>query len=212
MIDIIIVDDDIEAAKALKRNINGEDGVHVTGIFDNGIEAVEHCITQAPDIVLMDVQMPGMDGIEACRLIKLKIPTVKVLILTFYQIKENEISAVKYGCDGYVYKGHKSEDIISIIKSTYNGFSTFENTVRNTIHSEISSSSSKHSTTTELSKLTEREADIVRLITAGRRDAEIAKELFISEGHVRNQLMMIREKLGVRNSKELAQWGAKAGL
>jgi DNA-binding NarL/FixJ family response regulator len=212
MIKVMVVDDDIDAARALKRNIDGQDGISVIEILDNGVEAVDRCQELKPDIILMDAKMPVLSGIDACRKIKQANSDVKVLILTFYQVKENEINAVRYGCDGYIYKGHKSEDLIAIIKSTYGGFTTFENGVRKTINDQMAATVSNEVYKKELNELSEREVEIVRLITAGKKDTEIARELFVSEGYIRNQLVVIREKLGLRNSKELAVWGAKAGL
>ncbi len=212
MIKVLIVDDDLDSAKALKRNIDGQEDIKVVEILDNGIEAVERCLEIKPDLILMDVKMPEMDGIEACRLIKAKDAKIKVLILTFYQVKDNEVTAIKNGCDGYLYKGHKSEDIITIIKSTLSGFATYESGVKDTIHDQINYKIQNEAVSAEMNKLTDREIDIVCLITAGKKDSEISRELFISEGYIRNQLIVIREKLGLRNSKELAVWGAKAGL
>ncbi len=212
MILVIIVDDDIEAARALKRNIDGKEGIVVTGLFNSGMEAVDSCLKIKPDIVLLDIKMPGMDGIEVCGLIKRTDPNIKILILTFYQIKDNEIAAIKSGCDGYLYKGHTSNELISIIKSTSMGFSTYENGVRETIHDQLSDKREIRTTNADIEKLSEKQREIIRWITAGKKDAEIAKELFVSEGHLRNQLVSIRELLGLRNCKELAVWGARAGL
>jgi len=212
MIKVMIVDDDIESAKALKRNIDGQDGISVIAVINSGAEAIERCKEINPDIVLMDAKMPEISGIEACRQIKESNPDVKVMILTFYQVKENELNALKYGCDGYIYKGHTSEELTAIIKSTYAGFSTFESKVKNTLHEHMTADRPNDIDAVGLAKLTEREIDIVRLITAGKKDAEISKELSVSEGYIRNQLVDIRDKLGLRNSKELAVWGAKAGL
>lgn len=212
MIRIIIVDDDIESAKALKRVIDGKEGVVVEGMFENGEEAVDNCLKTKPDLVLLDVQMPGMDGIEVCRRVKQGDPCIKILILTFYQIKENEIAAIQSGCDGYLYKGHSGDEMLAIIKSTMNGLTTYDNGVRKTIHDQMMDKKEMQAISDGLEKLSERQKAIISLITAGKRNSEIAKELFIDEGYLRNQLVHIRTALGLRNSKELAVWGARAGL
>lgn len=212
MIQVMIVDDDIEAARALKRNIDGKESIVVTGLFDNGMEAVDSCLEIKPDLVILDIQMPGMDGIEVCRRIKQIDPNIKILILTFYRIRDNEISAIKSGCDGYLYKGHNSEELIAVIKSTLVGLSTYENRVRETIHDQMSDKAEIRTANAGLEKLSKKQKDIISLITAGKKDAEIAGELYIDEGYLRNQLVTIRGILGLRNSKELAAWGARAGL
>ena len=212
MIRVIIVDDDIEAARALKRNIDGKEGIVVTGLFDNGLEAIDSCLVMKPDLVILDIQMPGMDGIEVCRRIKRTDPNIKILILTFYRIRDNEIAAIKSGCDGYLYKGHTGEELIAVIRSTMMGLSTYENRVRETIHDQMSDKTEIHTANDELEKLSEKQKEIISLITAGKKDAEIAGQLYIDEGYLRNQLVNIRGILGLRNSKELAAWGARAGL
>jgi len=212
MIRTIIVDDDIESAKALRRIIDDKEEILVTGLFDSALEAVENCLAIKPDLVIMDIQMPGMDGIEACRRIKTIDQGIKVLMLTFYQIKENEIEAVKNGCDGYLYKGHTGEEMVGIIKSTMMGLSTYDHGVKDTIHSQLTGNIDFRAAAADLEKLTEKQKEIIRLLTAGKKDSEIAEALYMSDGYLRNQLMIIRTALGLRNSKELAVWGARAGL
>lgn len=216
MIRVIIVDDDIDAASALKRNIDGQEGINVVGIFCNGMLAVTNSLELNPDIILMDVRMPIMDGIEASRLIKQKKPYIKILILTLFSEKENILRVIKTNCDGFLFKGHKSDEIIAIIKSTCRGLNTFENEVQTVFLDHFSSFINNNNfediDIKGLELITEREQDIVRLITAGKKDSEIAAELFISEGYLRNKLVEIRDKLGLRNSKELAVWGARMGL
>ncbi|HOU09434.1 MAG TPA: response regulator transcription factor [Clostridiales bacterium] len=212
MINVIIVDDDIESARALRRVIDGREGIVVTDLFYSALEAVGHCLAQKPDLVILDINMPEMDGLEACRRIKFIDPAIKVLMLTFYQIKENEIEAVKCDCDGYLYKGHTGEEMTGIIKSTMMGFSTFDHGVKDTIHSRLTADAEIRVAPADIEKLTDKQKEIIRMLTAGKKDSEIARDLFMSEGYLRNQLMAIRTMLGLRTSKELAVWGARAGL
>lgn len=212
MIQVIIVDDDIESARALRRIIDGKEEIVVTDLFDSALEAVDHCLVKKPDLVILDIKMPEMDGLEACRRIKFIDPGIKVLMLTFYQIKENEIEAVKCDCDGYLFKGHTGEEMTAIIKSTMMGFSTYDHGVKDTIHGQLTANHDIRVSAADLEKLTDKQKEIIRMLTAGKRDSEIARVLFISEGYLRNQLMTIRTTLGLSNSKELAVWGARAGL
>lgn len=216
MISVVIVDDDKDAALALKRNIDGMDDIKVVGIYHNGREAATLCFDKNPEVILMDVKMPVMDGIEASKLIKKRNPKIKILILTLFSEKESMINAIKANCDGFLFKGHRSEEILSVIKNTFQGLHTFENDVQSVFHEHIFNSNYNRSINEvdlkALNLLTKREEDIVRLITDGKKDSEIAGKLFISEGYLRNILVELREKLGLRNSKELAVWGAKMGL
>jgi DNA-binding NarL/FixJ family response regulator len=209
MIKTVIVDDDQEAAEALKRNIHMKDGIEVIDIYTDGRVAVECCSKKHPDIILMDVRMPVMDGIEASRLLKQKAPEIKILILTLFSEKESMIKAIENNCDGFLFKGHKAKEIISIIKNTINGLNTFERQVQAVFHEQNIFSSNKSISGADLrllNLLTDREKEIIGLITEGKKDAEIASILFISEGYLRNKLVEIREKVGVHNSKELAAW------
>ena len=216
MIQVIIADDDRDAADALKRNIEGQDDIRVVAICENGKEAVDRCIELCPDIVLMDVRMPVMDGIEASRLIKQENEKIKILIMTLFAEKDHVIKAFQNFCDGYIYKGHKSEEIITIIRNTCNGLNTYdreaEKIIREHISGQYKQNGQNSGDISDIKKLTAREIDIARLITAGRKNSEISSELFLSEGHVRNTLAEIFLKVEVRNSKELAVWGAKRGL
>ncbi len=212
MIRVMLVDDDKDSAEALRKNIDGQGGIQVAAVLDSGEQAVARCLEINPDVVILDAKMPGISGIEACRRIKMTAPHIKVLILTFYQEKQNETNAIKYGCDGYLYKGHKSEALISVIRQAKSGFKIFDSGVRDTIQSQMTTNASNDVVAEQLKLLTDREIDIVRLITSGKKDNEISKELCVSEGYIRNQLVVIREKLSLRNSKELAVWGARAGL
>ncbi len=216
MIRVIIADDDRDAALALKRNIEMQDDIRIVEICENGRAAVDRCLELRPDIVLMDVRMPVMDGVEAGRLIKQSSDSIKILIMTLFTDKDNVIKAFPNCCDGYIFKGHRSEEIISIIRNTCNGMNTYDKEAQNIISEHMSEQHEKQGQNrgdiSDLKKLTEREIDIARLITAGRKNSEIASELFLSEGYVRNTLAEIFRKVKVRNSKELAVWGAKRGL
>jgi len=214
MIRTIIVDDDIDAAMALKRNIDGSEGIKVVGLFHTGKDVVDGFSILHPHVILMDIRMPGMDGIEASKLIKKKDKLVKILILTLFTEKLDIIKAININCDGYINKGHKSEELITFINNVHKGMNTFESKVQDIFRDYVFGNESSENNTdiNSLSLLKKRELDIISLLTKGKTNSEIAAELFISEGYVRNQLLEIRDKLGLRNSKEMAVWGAKMGL
>ena len=212
MIKVLIVDDDNEVAIALKRNIDGRNVIKVVGIASNGQQALELCYDLHPDVILMDIRMPVMDGITASKLIKDKHPSIKIVMLTLYKDEDQIVHSVRGECDGYLFKGNRSEKIIGVIVNVFNGFNTFENSVQSIIRDKMKTDLDDRIYNTELNILTKREIDIVRLVTAGKNNIEIAKQLHLSEGYIRNQLVVIREKLNLRNSLELVAWGAKLGL
>lgn len=209
MIRILVADDELEAADALKRNIDGRDGIQIVGLASNGREAIQQCGLHHPDIILMDIHMPVMDGIEASRQIKTQYPNVKIVILTMFREKENVFGALKAHCVGYVYKGHKSDELIAILQNIRMGFSVYENGVSEVLRENVGNTVVDRSL---LQKLSDREIEIIRLVTAGKKDIEIAGILFLDSGYVRNCLLGIREKLGVRTTKDLAVLGARMGL
>jgi len=209
MIKVLITDDDSDAADALKRNIDGRDGIVIVGIAKNGKIALDMCSTEKPDIILMDIRMPVMDGIEASQRIKSQFPSIKIVILTLFREEENIVNALKADCVGYIYKGHLSEDIILILKNINLGMSVFENKANEMLKDRVNVGFSDRS---ELKKLTDREIEIVTLVTSGKKDNEIAAFLFLDSGYVRNCLQNIRSKLNFRTTKELAVWGARMGL
>ncbi len=209
MMRILVADDELEAADALKRNINGRDGIQIVGLASNGREAIQQCGLHHPDIILMDIHMPVMDGIEASRQIKTQYPNVKIVILTMFREKENVFGALKAHCAGYVYKGHKSDELVAILQNIRMGFSVYENGVSEVLRENVGNNGVDRSL---LQKLSDREIEIIRLVTAGKKDIEIAGILFLDSGYVRNCLLGIREKLGVRTTKDLAVLGARMGL
>ena len=212
MIRVLIVDDDNEVAIALKRNIDGRNSISVVGIASNGKQAVDLCKSLHPDVVLMDIRMPVMDGITASKLIKEKHPSIKIIMLTLFKDEDQIKHSVRGECDGYLFKGNRSEKIIGVIVNVFNGFSTFERGVQTVIRDQMKDDLDERIENGELNSLNEREIEIVRLMTAGKNNIEIAKQLHLSEGYIRNQLVVIREKLNLRNSLELVAWGAKLGL
>lgn len=212
MIKTLIVDDDHEVAMALKRNIDGQNTICVVGIASNGQEAISKCKQLHPDVVLMDIRMPIMDGITASKLIKEQYSSIKIIMLTLFKDEDQVVHAVQDECDGYLFKGNKSEKIIGVIKNVYNGFNTFESGAQKIIRNHMKSDIDTRINDSELCKLSKREVEIVRLMTSGKNNIEIAKHLHLSEGYIRNQLVIIREKLNLRNSLELVAWGAKLGL
>lgn len=212
MIRVLIVDDDNEVAIALKRNIDGRNMISVIGIASNGKQAVDLCGQLHPDIVLMDIRMPVMDGITASKLIKEKHPLIKIIMLTLFKDEDQIFHSVRGECDGYLFKGNRSEKIIGVIVNVYNGFSTFERGAQTIIRDQMKDELDDRIKSAKLNMLTKREIEIVRLMTAGKNNIEIAKQLHFSEGYIRNQLVVIREKLNLRNSLELVAWGGKIRL
>jgi DNA-binding NarL/FixJ family response regulator len=191
---LLIVDDDKLIQKSLSLTLSREDDIEVIGCACDGGEAVKICGETPPDVVLMDIRMPSVDGIAATRLIKQRFPTVRIMMLTTFDDKPNIQQALAAGADGYLIKTDKIADIAGKLRIMTDGTGVLDSDVL------------KKLTATEnpaLETLTPRERDIARLVAQGLTNKEIANQLFLSEGTVRNNLAIVMEKLGVANRTQL---------
>lgn len=209
---IIMIDDDLEGALALRQLLEKKDPICDIVVYDNHIDIERVIKDNVPDLVLMDIQMPDINGIDLCQRIKSLDPNVKVLMFTSFKIKQNIRASINAGCDGLIYKQHASDELVQIIKLVTRGMFVFDENLASILKDGVNEESNDAFGNEEKMKLTERELSIVQFITLGKTNAEISKELYLSEGYIRNQLVEIRNKLNLRNSKELAAWGAKIGL
>lgn len=192
---IIIVDDDPLICKSLALMLSKEKDMEVVGTANNGEEAMLLCEQNNAEILLMDIQMPAMDGIQATRLIKKMNNQIRIMMLTTFQDKHNIQMALKAGADGYLLKTDKIADIADKLRMLIEGTAILDSEVLKTLTSvELS--------TTE--RLTPREQDIFKLVAQGLTNKEIAAQLFLSEGTVRNVLSIIMEKLNVKNRTQLS--------
>jgi len=191
---LLLVDDDPLILKSLELSLSREEDIEVIGCALDGAEALNICKEKEPDIALMDIRMPNVDGIAATRLIKEKYPNIRIMILTTFADKPNIQQALASGADGYLIKTDKIADIASKLRMMMGGTGVLDADVL------------KKLTTNEnevLKQLTQREYDITRLIAQGLTNKEIATHLFLSEGTVRNNIVVVMEKLGVSNRTQL---------
>jgi DNA-binding NarL/FixJ family response regulator len=191
---LMIVDDDPLIVKSLSISFSREDDIEIIGCATDGAEALKICAEHSPDIILMDIRMPGVDGIAATRLIKQRYPQVRVMMLTTFDDKPNIQQALSAGADGYLIKTDKIADIAGKLRIMMDGTGVLGADVL------------KKLTMTEnpaLDSLTQRERDIARLVAQGLTKKEIATQLFLSEGTVRNNIVIIMEKLNITNRTQL---------
>ncbi|HEX3044475.1 MAG TPA: response regulator transcription factor, partial [Bacillota bacterium] len=186
MIKIVIVDDQVILREGLKYIIESDSELCVVGCGGNGREALALCDQYQPDLVLMDIIMPEVDGVEGTKLIKAKYQQkIKVVILTTFNEEQYFIKAMANGADGYVLKDIKPEDLFRTIKSTVAGFSIIEENSLSNMLKQISANrepSPPPKTAPSRIELTEREKSVLRLIVDGKDNKEIAAELFLTEG------------------------------
>lgn len=197
---VIIIDDDKFVTSALKAILEASGDVTVPATGTDGSEAIELYEKYNPDILLTDIQMKGLSGLEATEAIIKKYPDARILLLTTFLDDEYIIQALKLGAKGYLLK-QDYESILPALEAVYSGQSVLGTEIISKIPGLISSTSKFDYT---LYDINEREINIIELIADGLSNKEIAAKLFLSEGTVRNYLSQILEKLGLHNRTQLA--------
>ncbi len=198
---IVIADDDKLVCQALKTILESDGEIHVPAIGNTADEAVELYKEYKPDIILMDIRMGEKTGIDAGWRIVAENPDARILFLTTFADNEYIIEALKLGAQGYLLK-QNFESIIPSVKAVYSG----QNVYGEEIVAKLSPVSGEEQKKNLLEKydLTDRERDIIQKVADGLSNREIAEELFLGEGTVRNYLSIILEKLNLRDRTQLA--------
>jgi len=191
---LLIVDDDALIRKSLEISLSRQEGIEVVGTAEDGTQAVEMCDKTTLDAVLMDIRMPNMDGIAATKIIKNRHPQVRIMMLTTFDDRPNIQQALSAGADGYLLKTDKISGISRALFTMMEGTSVLDTDVLRKLAPKPNP---------RLETLTPREHDVARLVAQGLANKEIAEQLFLSEGTVRNNVMVIMEKLEVSNRTQL---------
>ncbi|MBU5437807.1 response regulator transcription factor [Tissierella sp. MSJ-40] len=202
MIKVLIVDDQSLIREGLTMMLNLYDNVFIIGEAANGEDAIKILDTQEVDVILMDIRMPIMDGVEATRIIKEKYPKVKVLILTTFNEDEYIFEGLKNGADGYLLKDIGSEELVKGIQTVYEGNVLLQPEVAKKMVGAMGRK--KHDNKNIFKELTKREYEIALLVGQGKSNKEIGQTLFITEGTVKNHLTKILDKLKLRDRTQLA--------
>ena len=198
---IVVVDDDKIVAMSLKTILEATGDITVTAIGSSGSEAVELYRSHKPDVLLMDIRMEGMTGLEAGEIILREDSSAKILYLTTFSDDEYIVRALNIGAKGYILK-QDSEGIAPALHAVMNGQSVFGDGIVCRIPELIQTQ--KKGFDRDKYNISEKEMDIIRLVAQGLSNKEIASELFLSEGTVRNYLSLILEKLELRDRTQLA--------
>ena len=205
MINIILIDDQSIIREGLKMILSLDDEINILAEGENGRDAIKLTNELNPDVILMDIRMPIMNGVDATLEIKSQFPNSKILILTTFNDNDYIFDSLKNGASGYLLKDASPDEIIDAVKTIYKG--------NLLIHSDVASKLSellaapipkKIQVDFDLSILTEREKDVALLISKGLSNKDISKTLFLSEGTIKNYVTKILDKLEVDNRTELA--------
>ncbi len=208
---VLVCDDQAIIRDGLAMLLALEKDVQVVGRAQDGVEALELVAREQPDLVLMDLKMPGKNGIEATREIRARYPQVKVLVLTTYDDDEWLFDAIRAGAAGYVLKDTPREDLIEAVKGTVAGRSYVDPNVAGKLLGRVAERQVQPaSLITE--KVTQRELDVLRLLARGLSNADIADQLALSEGTVRNHISAILAKLDVPDRTQAAIIAIRHGL
>lgn len=210
---VLVVEDEPLLRSSLVHLLNAESDIEVVGAAQNGKQAVSDAIELKPDVILMDLEMPVMNGIEATRQIKDKLPDAILVVLTVSSDENSLFSAIKAGAISYVVKDANIERILEVIRSASRGEGYIHPPLVPQVLGEFSRLSTKAQSDRELFKeLTRREVEVLELIGQGCRNREIGSRLFISERTVKNHVTNILAKLHVNDRTEAALIAAKHGL
>lgn len=216
MIRVLIVDDQELIRQSLKIVLNVSAGIEVVDTAASGAEALKSVAALRPDVVLMDIRMPEMDGVEATRLIKERYPQTKVIVLTTFDDDEYVFGALKNGASGYLLKGSGISELAEAINIAYSGGALINPNIASKVISQFSNLA-KHSTRVQVDEgaaqdISKSERQIIRTVGCGMSNKEIAQELCLSEGTVRNAISSILFKLDLRDRTQLAIWAVQSGV
>ncbi len=207
MIRVVIADDVQILRTGLKAVLSQDTGIEVVGEAGNGRDVYEMCVRMKPDVVLMDMRMPDFDGGYGTRKIKENLKGIKVLVLTTFDDRETVDKAVASGADGYILKEMDSDAIINSIKAVAGGINVFCENIFQSIRKEVAVPQEAGNF-----DITERERDFLRLICDGCDNREIASQLFLAEGTVRNGISRLLEKLKLKDRTQLAVFAIKNNI
>ncbi|TVX86780.1 hybrid sensor histidine kinase/response regulator transcription factor [Paenibacillus agilis] len=214
---LLLVDDQPIITESLQRILEQQPDLKVIGTAENGRQALERCVTALPDIVLMDVRMPEMDGIEALREMKQRWPQMKVVLLTTFEDVSQAVKSIELGAEGYMLKSIHPRDLIEAIKLIHNGGTWIDQNITVQVFEEMKRQreqlgNQNYSPENNPYGITKRELEILQHLSNGLRYKSIAAKLFLSEGTIRNYCSTLYSKLGVSNREDAIEKARTEGL
>ena len=208
---IILVDDHEVVRLGLKALIERQPSMEVVAEAATAAEAVAKALAFKPDVLVMDIRLTGASGIDACREITTALPEVKVIMLTSYAEDEMLFAAIRAGAAGYVLKQAGGQDVIRALEAVAQGHSLLDPALTERVFAEVRRAA-RAQEVSAFSPLTEQERRVLVLVADGKTNREIAQELHLGEGTVRNYVSNILGKLGVSNRAEAAAYATKHNL
>lgn len=215
MIKILIADDQNLIRQSLAIVLNSYEDFQVTDAVENGKEVIRAVRREKPDVILMDIRMPEMDGVQCTKILKENQPDIKIIILTTFDDDEYVFSALKYGASGYLLKGISMDELKDAIYKVYKGNAMINPDIASKVlkfFSQMAQNSFAITVEDDLAAdISNSEWRVIKQIGRGLSNKEIAAKLCLSEGSVRNYLSSILRKLGLRDRTQLAIWAVQTG-
>jgi DNA-binding NarL/FixJ family response regulator len=216
MIKVLIADDQELIRQSLQIVLNTKEDMQVTDTVANGQEVIRSIRKEKPDVILMDIRMPKMDGVQCTKIIKEHYSEIKIIILTTFDDDEFVYNALKYGASGYLLKGVSMDELAEAIRTVYSGRAMINPDIATKVVKLFSQmAKADYSIPVEErneAELTRTEWKVIEQVEFGASNKEIAEKLNLSEGTVRNYLSAVLNKLGLRDRTQLAIWAVQTGV
>ena len=215
MIKVLIADDQELIRQSLSIILGLKEEISVVGGVGDGTEVLEFIAIEKPDIILMDIRMPTMDGVECTKIVKEKYPEIKIIVLTTFDDDKYVFSALKYGASGYLLKGISVDELEKAIHVVYSGGAMINPEIASKVvelFSEMAQQNYDVMIEAEnVEKINDMEWDIIKDVGHGMSNKEIADHIGLTEGTVRNYISTILKKIGLRDRTQLAIWEVQSG-
>lgn len=212
---VLVVDDQRLLRDGIASLLEIQEGINVVGTAASGEEALESALALCPDVILMDVRMPGMDGVAATQRILRQLPTCHILMLTTFDDDEYVREALRVGASGYLLKDIPASDLARSVHAAHKGIYQLDPAIAAKVVSAISRAAPGVPVEEDISRhldVTAREIEVLRLIAQGATNREIATQLVISEGTVKNHISNLLSRLGLRDRTQAAIYAREHGL
>lgn len=209
---VVLADDHVMFRKGVQATLSAAPGITVVAEANDGKEAVDLAVRYRPDLVLMDINMPHMNGVQATRLIKQQVPDTRIVILTVSDVDRDLFEAIKAGADGYLLKNLGPDELVAAVRAAAAGEAPVSPLMAAKVLKEFRQGKAAGAPPEESHNLSPREVEVLQLASQGLTYKEIAARLFVAESTVKNHMRHIMEKLHLRNRSEAIRFAFREGL
>jgi DNA-binding NarL/FixJ family response regulator len=210
---VLVVDDQRLIRESIASLLDIQPGISVAGTAVNGRDAIEQALASRPDVILMDVRMPVMDGIDAVAVLRARLPSCRVVMLTTFDDEAYVVEALRAGAAGYLLKDLPAADLAQAVRLAHAGVAPFDPAATARLSAALTAGGVPRPAPAVADQaLTDRELDVLRLVATGATNREIAARLYLSEGTVKNYISRILGRLGLRDRTQAAIYARDHGL